>query len=238
MLRLPFARTFRIAILLGLGQAGCAGPPSPSTPSSNAATSSITVSGVVYDHTTTGPEPRAGVTLAVRDWRLGRVDSVTSDSKGRYEIPLNSGAVVSIAPSVQSVYRAPCPSGAEVLEKDAIVDVNIISTAVLATTGAPASWPRPRSYSVQAEGAVFERTATGLQPLSGAWVDLAGDDSDRYVMSSTLTDRLGRYLLCTAPPGVGTDQAMWIRVERDGYYPASVRIIGNSDVGDIELVRR
>jgi hypothetical protein len=44
--------------------------------------------------------------------------------------------------------------------------------------------------------------------------------------STTLSDSLGRYMLCTAPPGVGTDQLMPLRVEKDGYFPASRYVLG------------
>jgi hypothetical protein len=160
---------------------------------------------------------------------------VTSDVNGRYAIfGLPSGAVT-IAPSIESDYRAPCPAGTDDLRGNATFDVHVVSTTLLSTVGAPASMPKT---SLWISGVVFETTSEGVRPIAGARVDLAGDDSDRSVFSTTLTDAEGRYLLCTAPPGVGTDQIMWLRVRREAYRPGSRTVFGGWDYtgADVELI--
>lgn len=143
---------------------------------------------------------------------------------------------ITIAPAIETAYRAPCPSGTDVLSGNRTFDVHVVSTALLSTAGAPASLPRT---SLWESGIVLERTPGGMRPISGASAELAADDSDAFVASTTLTDGSGRYLLCTAPPGVGTDQIAWVRVRKEGYRPAASSIIlgGGNQIADIELVR-
>jgi hypothetical protein len=162
--------------------------------------------------------------------------TVTSDVNGRYEISGVPSGAVTIAPSIESDSRAPCPSGTDVLKGNATFDVHVVSTTLLSTAGAPASMPRT---AIWISGVVFERTSEGVRPIAGATVDLAGDDSDRWVFSTTLTDAEGRYLLCTAPPGTGTDQIMWVRVHREAYRPASRTVFGGWDYtgANVELFR-
>jgi hypothetical protein len=74
---------------------------------------------------------------------------------------------------------------------------------------------------------------------SGASVNLAGNDkNDPRLGSNTLTDAMGRYLLCPAIPGTGTDTYAMIRVQRDGYQPAlRAAFLGwDYDGIDVELV--
>ena len=204
-------------------------PPSPSPP--------FAVSGVVLAYTSEGPRPEAGVPLVVHSWGSpGGLFQVTSDVNGRYVVFGLPAGAVTIAPSIESDYRAPCPSGTDVLKGNETFDVHVVSTTLLSTTGAPASMP---TTVLWISGGVFERTPEGLLPIAGATVDLAGDDSDRSVYSTTLTDSLGRYLLCTAPPGTGTDQIMWIRVRGEAYRPASRTVFGGWDFtgANVELIR-
>jgi hypothetical protein len=160
-----------------------------------------------------------------------------SDSAGRYEISgvPDGASAITIAPPGSSDYRAPCPSGSfRALAGNASFDVDVVSTAVLSTSGAPASLP---GAFLSIDGTVSERVPDGTSPVAGATVDLAGDDSDRWVYSTTLTDANGRYLVCTAPPGVGTDQIHTVRVHKDGFHPAS-REGYPSETINVEIVRK
>jgi hypothetical protein len=204
--------------------------PQPSSPP-------FTLSGVVFEHTSAGPRPQPGVPLLVRSWGSpGGPLEVTSDVNGRYEISGVPAGAVTIGPSIESDYRAPCPAGTDVLKGNATFDVHVVSTTLLSSEGAPASMPRT---AIWISGVVFERTSEGVRPIARATVDLAGDDSDRSVFSTTLTDAAGGYLLCTAPPGVGTDQIMWVRVRREAYRPGSRSVFGGWDYSgaDVELIR-
>src|SRR5512141_2647815 len=98
MLAYPRALTVGLVVVLGVGLVSCdakplpttAGPtyvepqtPAPTTPNQ----SWVTVSGVVFDHTTDGAHPRANVLLLVHAWRYPDVFMwVTSDSMGRYSL--------------------------------------------------------------------------------------------------------------------------------------------------------
>ena len=58
--------------------------------------------------------------------------------------------------------------------------------------------------------------------------------------SRTLSDTLGRYVLCTTPPGVGTDQFMPLQVAKDGYFPTNLNVFGGWDERGVtvELARK
>lgn len=194
----------------------------------------LMVSGLVVEHALTGAQPLPGVRLRVRI--AGAFLETTSDGTGHYEvsgIPVRSAIV--IAPSSESGYRAPCPNGHDVLIGNATFDVHVVSAALLSTTGVPTSLPRT---SIWVAGVVVEQTSGGVRPIAGAAVDLASDDSDASVNSSTLTDAEGRYLLCTSPPGVGTDQLAWVRVRKNGYRLASRSVLmGGGDPMNVALIR-
>lgn len=95
-----------------------------------------------------------------------------------------SGAVT-IGPWIEGDYRAPCPPGTDVLNGNATFDVHVVSTTLLSGAGAPASMPKTALWI---SGVVFERTSEGVRPIAGATVDLANDDPERRVISTTLTD--------------------------------------------------
>jgi hypothetical protein len=215
------------------GPAAMPSSPSPATPPVAG-----TVSGTVFEHTMSGYRPLAGLPLSVRMWRPpGSIQIVTSDQNGRYEASgIAVRDTVTVAPVMDSDYRAPCPPGVDVFGTTGTFDVHVVSTALLATEGAPSSLPRS---VIWVRGSVIGLTQQGLQPMTGASVELAATDSDAFVMSSTVTDRSGRYLLCTAPPGVGTDQLGWVRVRKEGYRLASRSILlGLNSLLDIELERQ
>ena len=174
--------------------------------------------------------------IRIRVWPTVLLDGI-SDSGGRYEIRgVPESGSLTIAPPNGSDYRAPCPSGKSgALTGDASFDVHVVSAALLTTSGVPASTPR---HFLRFEGAVFERVSDVAAPVAGATVDLAGDDSGRWVYSTTLTDASGRYMVCTAPPGVGTDQTHTVVAYKDGYHPASRQGYPGYDTLNLEIVRR
>jgi hypothetical protein len=232
------------ALVLSLAACGQTAPSTPTPilppppPPSQPASTTFTVSGTVFEHTASGVHPQAGVPVRVRQWGApGRLFDGISDSAGRYEIsgvPENRAAIT-IAPPSESDYRAPCPSGSTAITGDASFDVHVVSTALLSTSGVPASIQR--SF-LRVEGTVIERVSDGVLPVAGATVDLADDDSDRWVFSTTLTDARGRYMACEAPPGTGSDQVLWVRVQKDGYRPASREGFPGYDTINLEIVRK
>jgi len=197
----------------------------------------FTVSGTVFEHTATGTRPGAFVPLVVRSWgRSPVVASAISDANGHYEaggLPGN-GDAISIAPPVDSGYRAPCPSGTSGLKSHGAFDVHVVSTTLLASAGAPESLPRG---AVIFAGVVFENSSDGRAlPIAGATVDLTAK-LDPTVMSSTVTDHAGRYFACSIPPGAGTDQAGWLRAAHEAYQPAAREAFPDTWT-DIVLVRK
>jgi hypothetical protein len=109
--------------------------------------------------------------------------------------------------------------------------------AILTTTGAPPNLPRLGVIWV--EGAVFERTDAEVRPVAGASVTLPGD-ADPRTESMTLTNADGRYLVCPAFPGTGSDVVTWVDVRKTGYRPASSKpftLAWDYWIDDVELVR-
>lgn len=191
-------------------------PPTKSNPNA-----SYTVSGVAFEHTSTGQHPIAGVPLRIHSAASGGIFlDVTTDADGRYVASQVRAGAVSIAPALTSGYFAPCPSGTDALAGHATFDVHIVSAALLSATGAPPSLP---TTSIYASGTVYEVTTAGMQPVAGAFVELGWSAND-VSYSTTLTDASGRYLVCTTPPGTGTDVYSPLAVSKDGYVPRSLQV--------------
>ena len=235
----PLAR-----LLAALGVALCAAlascapgdePISPEAPSPPSAPS-FKLSGVVYEHTPSGPQPLANVKLRV--WvRASILMTVSSDASGRYELTGVPGShELYIEPAPESGFFSPCPAGSNWLRTDEVIDVHVVSGAVLSSSGTPRTMPRSEIWT---SGVVFESTSLGRRPVAGARVDFAGDGSEGGKTSSTLTDQRGAYLVCTAPPGVGTDSRIPVRASRAGYLSGTGYAVGGWDYDgiDIELVR-
>jgi hypothetical protein len=242
MTRLSRCVTVGFAASLTLAS-GCGKDPSSATssssfpittpPTSNP-NASYTVSGVVFDHTATGQRPIAGVPMRVHSSANGGiVVDVTTDANGGYSARVGAGAV-SIAPMLNSGYFAPCPSGTDVLAANATFDVHVVSAAVLSTTGVPSSLPLSAIY---VSGTVYEPTA-GTPPVANAFVELGQSTDVSY--STTLTNASGKYLVCTTPPGVGTDQYIHLGVSKDGYIPGDLKAFLGWDYegANVQLIRR
>jgi hypothetical protein len=182
----------------------------------------------VYEHTASGRRPAGGVVLNV----LSEISDVaTSDMAGRYSASVRGGWV-SIAAAEPTAYMSPCPSGSGWLSVNRTIDVDVVAKTVLSTTGVPDSYPRSAIY---VPGTVVEQTATGPRPVAGALVTLG---AEYPVYSTTLSDSIGRYVLCTAPPGSGTDQQTTLNVAKDGYAAASsLVLLGWGYSVNVELLR-
>jgi len=219
-------------LLLSAAAAGCsdrkAEVAGPSASASAPSTVAFALSGTVFDHSSGTPEPRAGVALQVN--MPGAVILFISDRTGRYRVTNVPRSAVWVAPSADSEYRAPCPGGAALLDGDMLVDVHVVSASELAANGMPSTLPRT---GVWFAGTIFETTAGRRQPVAGATVEL-----DAGV--ATLTDFLGRYAICTVPPGTGGGASATLSVGKNGYVPSTRQVVGALGQGgiDVELIRR
>src|SRR5687768_10704419 len=164
------------ALVLGAGLVSCDSTDLPTTP--QPPQSSLTLSGVVLDHTSKGPLPRANVPLLVRAWESNVFMEVTSDAMGRYSLRGVPAGAISIAPAGGSGYYAPCPAGWDVVRSDKVFDVHVVSASLLSTAGVPADTPLG---IISVSGVVFEQTSQGRRPIAGATVTLEGNDADSRV---------------------------------------------------------
>ena len=232
-------------LVLTVGLAACDGtsvsttsPSSVSPPSTPKvpSPSSVTLSGVVFDHTANGQVPRANVPLLVHAWYANVFMPVTSDANGRYRLSDVPVGPISIASADKSGYYTPCPAGWDVVKSDQVFDVHVVSASVLSTTGLPAFTP---DGAIWVSGIVFERGLQGERPIAGATVTLGGNPNDSRVAATTLTDAAGRYLICPPVPSTGTDTYESVQVSRDGYQSASRSAFLGLDYNgvDIEMIR-
>ena len=99
-------------------------------------------------------------------------------------------------------------------------------TAPIAASSTPSSGSAicagPLDTANTVRGVVSERTPDGIQPISGAIVELFSRDSD-HSLKETLTRSDGGYFMCMPPPGGSgaTDQLFEVRVRKNGYRTAS-----------------
>jgi hypothetical protein len=156
--------------------------------------SALTVSGRPFEHTAAGIRPLAGLPLTMPLWRQRLELKVTTSDSGHYEVSGVTADALTIAPAGEAEYRAPCRPGTDFLRSDGAFDVHVVSTGLLSTAVSPASAPLT---GIRTGGLVFPRTPDGTRPVGGADVTL---DYDGVVMSSTVSDANGRFLLCTSRP--------------------------------------
>lgn len=242
-----YSRGFAVGfvVFLGVGLSACdrSRLPTTSPPPPPPSQAGLTLSGVVFDHTSNGPVPRANIPLRVRvypsSWHAppGFVSmAVTSDGLGRYALSGVPAGSISIAPASGSGYYAPCPSGWGVVQSDRVFDVHVVSATLLSSAGMPADIPLG---GISVSGVVFEETPQGRRPVSGANVNLSDEVADPQAGSITLTDAAGRYLMCPPVPSRGSDTHWWVRINLEGFRPASrVFLLGWEYAGiDVELSR-
>ena len=222
------------AIVLGVACNETRSPVAPSSPapvSSPSAPVSFTLTGVVYEATTAGRRPLAGVGLDVSVEYQSWPPKVFSDTTGRYRVPnmLVSGSLKIIAE--MPGYKQPCRVA--VMQTDADQDLYLVPDDTLSTTGIPASLPLAGPMLA---GHVFERSPEGIQRLPGASIvlDFSGG-SGWGPVASTVTDATGGYVLCNmGSPVLG----IYAYVSKPGYKPAYVPVNPVQTVSlEIELER-
>jgi hypothetical protein len=224
-------RLFAAFAALGCANESPQATTQPATPVPKSPTPSFTISGVVFAYTASGRRPAAGVGLSVFS---DITDFTVSDADGRYSASAR-GDALSIAASQTAAYMSPCPTGTIWLSinPNRTFEADIVSTAVLSTTGLPDAYPKT---ALILSGTVVEMTSDGPRPVTGALVTLGEDVPG--ASSTTLSDTLGRFLLCTGTPGRGSDQLMPLRVAKDGYDPFSRLVFALWDDGvSVELQR-
>jgi len=157
-----------------------------------------------------------------------QISYITSDSNGRYEISLSQKNLM-VEPSPETGYFSPCRAGGTADNYQP--NLHAVHGSVLSTSGAP---DLLHQISLHVYGRILGPAPT-RQPIAGASVEL---DNFGFVLSNTLSDAQGRYLLCSFPPRSGTDQDAIVRARHPGYRDAGQ--IATMDLGgpavDIELV--
>jgi len=193
------------------------------------------VTGVVYEHREgRQPTPLPGLRFTAMIGQ-GELVPVVTDGQGQYSVTAVKDGLFAINIPSNAGFRAPCPAGSDYVPVSTRIDIDVVADAVLASSGVPASYPRPRTI-LMVEGTVVE-SGGQRQPMSGVTVDMG---VGMYTATSaTLTNARGEYFLCTNPPGTGTDQMTPMRASKAGF-DTSVRDIsmGNETRVDFELRRR
>jgi len=192
------------------------------------------VSGIVYEHTPAGRRPVPGIAVQVRS--LGGDAEGVTDANGKYMIKARSPGTLSITAGSNSEFMTPCPSGVAGSSQKTTFDVHVVRITELTTAGLPSSYP---PSSIYVSGVVSEVTQQGTRPVAGALVQL-GEEAAGFFLATTLTDLMGRYLVCSTPPGGGTDILTTISVRKDGYKPGSRAVSLGWDYwgADVKLVRK
>ena len=230
---------------------GCAEPPAlgPTPPVGGTlappSTGPWPFAGTVYEHTASGlARPLAGLRLRVsqaasRDGYLIRF--VTSDAEGRYDLSLLGEGSVKVEPAPETGYLAPCPAGTGWPSWSGgptsfhMPDVHVVQQSALSTTGSPDTFRA--LFSGRGELFITGRIlgpAPSHVPIAGAQVDLPWDPF--APLSTTVSDAVGRYLLCTWPPGSGGGQVLTVRAVKPGYSVGLSSVIDPVGPVDIELV--
>jgi hypothetical protein len=184
---------------------------------------------MVLEHTPSGSRPLPGVRLRVSEYPSSEISFITSDVEGRYETTMSQRSSVKVEPAPETGYFSPCPAGG--LTPLYQPTLHVVHRDVLATTGAPELL---HQISLHVIGRIVG-PAPSRSPIAGASVEL---DNFGMPLSTTLSDAQGQYLLCSFPPGSGTDQDAIVRVQHPGYHDAEQTAtmgLGRPPV-DIELV--
>ena len=216
--------------------------PDPVTASPAAPPGQVRVYGVVYEHTSTKRRPLPGLRFKLMHpesccaYSAGDPGSeVTSDAAGRFTIfvPVASRVVFDLPAG--SGYQAPCPSGFDQVDTSTQLTIDVVSDATLSTAGTPGTLP---STPLNVRGTVVGRTRNGTtMPLAGVSVWLS-EKIDSALRSASLTDARGNFILCTNPPGTGTDSFGLVSAGKAGYRTASQTVfLGWDDRISLELVR-
>ena len=229
-------RASLVALAVACGGTACGesvpitGPQALELPSGSSA--SRIVQGTVFEHTTSGVRPLAGVRLRV--FHAG-TSEVTSGIDGSFTVAVHDSTNfvrAQVAPG--SPYFTPCPPFSWNRDARVELDVHVVSGVVLSTTGMPPSYPTESpvgGFRSLITGRVVERTAAGLEPVPAATVTMAGavplveptpgatvPVREGDAVADTLTDANGRYLLCSVG---NTEVAVFVSARKAGYVTAS-----------------
>jgi len=203
-----------------------------------------TVTGTIYELGAQGDRhPVSGVSVHV--WIFeGRGASPwmtdVTDATGRYELwALPDNASVMIWAARQG-YVQPC-SASIVVERDSVRDVEIVPTS---SGGAAAAAAALRGSGPFLTGIVYEQSPDGARiPVANAAV--AQGSPSWAVAATTVTDDLGRYLLCAVPAVIdyvfvaapGLTQATPSTCTDDGCWNYRPRPFGDITILDFEVKR-
>ena len=224
-------------VLLALACSETRSPVGPSPPAPSASPipplPTLThVSGVVYEVTSGGRRPLAGVQLDISPEYQSNFPITESNAEGQFTVelvPRDGLKIVGIKTNYSQPCRLPVRAGVGDYE------VYLVSNDILSTTGAPSSLPITAPVLT---GRVFERTPAGEHPIAGASFVL--DFSNAFGWSpgaGTVTDTTGHYLLCNVvdSTGFGVGAAVW----KPGYDNASLDLGSKPPPTlDVELSRR
>ena len=230
-MRAPLA--FGIVVLLtGLG---CGeSPSSPIAPSEVRPAPPVmpvysTLNGIVYDVSVNSRRPLASVGLDISVEYQSWPPSTFTDSEGRFTAR-NVGPGLKIA-ATKTGYSQPCR--VPVRTQTAPHEVYLVADEVLSTTGIPPDMPITGPVLT---GRVFERTAAGELPVTGAFITLDFTGGMGWAPSATtVSDTTGSYLLCNVEDSTGFGFAVLVR--KEGYLDVFTNVTQLSAF-DIELHRR
>jgi hypothetical protein len=149
---------------------------------------------------------------------------MTTDAAGVYRFTgVPNGFVILLTYNIRGYYQ-PCAATVS-LSADAAVGIDLVSPdspLLLITSGSPTLF-----------GIVFETTSDGRRPVAGAEIYLGGDFDP--VIATTVSNAVGRYLLCRLPPGVRSH----ISASKPGYATADVAVQILDDTAlNVEMVKR
>ena len=201
--------------------------PASTTVSSSASTLVWTVQEI------TERRPVPNLRLRVRqgtrlDGAVGGADlpDITTDVSGRFETP-NTRQILFVTTAPGSDYRFPCDFF-PVDIPGAIAVLPVVRSSWLGDRLPAGMWiPGTSIY-----GIVSERINGETYPVAGATVTLDAGTQD----PPALTTATGFYMICSV---VGTDQTRTVTVAKEGYNPATRKILGGWDYSiDLELARK
>ena len=169
----PHLRSVSISFLAVVTIAACRGAApavSPTSPTPQAAVPQRTITGSVWVHSPTAPQPLAGLRVAI--WlelprSSGPAGSVTSDSAGRFSFETPSDALVRLYTGTKELFQ-PCLSTVRVGQTEATIRV-VAEFHLLQAR----DWP---DFAVERllSGTIFEASPTGRVPSANAWVQVDG----------------------------------------------------------------
>jgi hypothetical protein len=188
----PHHRSLSISFLTIVTIAACDGAPAvsptgPTTPLGVAPqpASTRTITGSVWVHSPTAPQPLAGISVGI--WlELPRAahpaGSVTSDSAGRFSFEAPSEALVRLYTGTRELFQ-PCLS---------TVTIRVVAESHLLQAR---DWP---DFAVERllSGTIFEASPTGRLPNADAWVQVDGAMGDGRPLADTRSDANGRFVVC------------------------------------------